>query len=110
MTDFKSEGEARKKAEEALSLLNNKEGWTIRTWNNLGWHWSLQCGAMSLNSTNQDEFYVLLSDDVKRPYGGEVFWTTHSYDKDPNKVIAQQLELARAFIAKCQAAIDSVSV
>jgi len=100
-------------AEHALSLLKSKKGWSIRVWENLGWHFSLEKKGMSVYARTDafsiiTTYHCLFSNDGRG--GGDVFWDCDNYSTDPNESIKIQIKEARKHIAKCERALRGFSV
>jgi len=49
------------------------------------------------SSVNDSRFHCLLSAD-NDGHGGEGYWTTHFFHRDPNKVVEHQMKTARQFV------------
>lgn len=70
---FKTEELAKKRADQVKAMLPRKgQGWTIRVWENLGWHWSLYNGPMSLYESNVlRQFWCGISREMHYPEKGD---------------------------------------
>lgn len=104
---FESEKQAKTTGKQKLNLLNNKKGWRVVVWENLGWHMSLVKGNLHLHySRPDDDFHAFLSENC---YGGDsMFWSSNFNHKDPNKVIEHKIKTAQAFIDGCQKIVDAL--
>lgn len=103
--------EALAAARRAIKLLRNREGWTIRVWENCGWHASIRHDYIDIN--------------ISKPFdGNEIYWTmmttskrfvgtgdTHlsvpgnKHFRDPNDALDNQLKVAEAHFADVAAAL-----
>lgn len=90
-------------------------GWTLRVWENLGWHYSATCAGMSVYPAYGGGFHTLLSAEAWKnggPGGGEVYWSglrARTF-KDPRRAVADQLQRAQVFVDRAQLAIDEVRI
>lgn len=96
-------------------------GWRLHVWQNLGWHYSVWRGALSVHvhsRTGLPSYSTLLAgappDGGQMPLGGSnVFYTRipARFQRDPNKAVAWQLRFAQKALnelaAARQSAIDS---
>lgn len=76
------------------------EGWTLRVWENVGWHFCVQNGPASVYPTfGGDLYHCLLNDeDVKGdPGAGCTAWTSHTRHTDPNIAFQTELRAARQY-------------
>ena len=87
-----------------LKDLKDSKGWKVEIKENLGWHVCLRKGSMSLY-LDDGRYHVLFCTD-KDSIGGSSVWTENYYHADPNKVLARQLRVARAYVRKCLEAIE----
>ncbi len=104
---FQSRSEALAVAKEKLRLFKSRKGWSTEVWENLGWHLSFRKGQLSLHySPMDDTFAAYLSEDH---YGGDSnFWHVPYSNKDPNKVVAHKIKVAKAFVNGCLKVIAEV--
>ena len=102
-------------ATEAANVLlrqMNTQGWNIKVWENLGWHYCLKLGdsGLSLSYCDMDATYsCLLSDRAEVLHGGMSWWLDRGSYKDPNKAVNGQLKLASEFINKLTTHVDGVT-
>lgn len=104
---FASKSEALAVGKEKLKLFATRKGWKINVWENLGWHLAFDKGHLNLHYSPEDNsFMAFLSENN---YGGDsIFWHESYSNKDPNKVIANKLRVAKAFVKRCQNVIAEV--
>lgn len=104
---FASKSEALAIGREKLKLFNSRKGWKIQVWDNIGWHLSFDKGHLNLHySPSDDTFMAYLSENH---YGGDSnFWHVPYSNKNPNKVIAHKLRVAKAFIKRCTDVVAEV--
>lgn len=105
---FDSKAQAVASAKKVKYRMDDPSQWRVEVHENLGWHWRLVRGRMSLHQSRPLigalRYWTLLSTDGKG--GGEVYWTpNHKTFLDPNEAVRFQLALARKHIRKCQKAI-----
>jgi len=104
---FSSKSEAQFVARQKLKLFKRPKGWKVNVWENLGWHLSFIKGNFDLHySPDGDYFMAFLSPD--NMHGDSIFWHENYSNKDPNKVIARKLKVAKAFVKRCQDVIAKV--
>lgn len=76
----------------ACVKLMKSEGWNTIIWENLGWHWKIQKGAMSIYK--EGKTYSSLMDDRIPGLGGALLWTLNSTRSlectDPNRLVELQ--------------------
>jgi len=100
-----TEKEANRKAEILKTQLKG-DGWTIRVWENIGWHYSLHnCGLslMEEESVERLEYWCLLASDLKYTGSGEIYWAEEESDRfhfSPHEAIEAQLKLAEEYLFK----------
>lgn len=86
---YTNKGSAQARAKHVQSLMTSK-GWKIRVWENMGWHWSLNKGWITL-SEGFGTFSTLASSDCGV---GEVYLDVIKNDfKDPNTAVEAQLSM-----------------
>jgi len=87
------------------------KGWKYRVWENLGWHYSVHNGGMTVHpSCVKGEFFTLLSSGGDLG-SGECYWTpSGTRFKDPNAAVRFQILKARKFVGRVQEAVESVAV
>ena len=89
-------------AEHLLSLMKG-DGWKLRIWENLGYHYAVYNGTLTVHTHhggNPPYFCLLNLDEING--GGEVFWTGDVGESfaDPNEAVRQQLKVVREFAYK----------
>lgn len=89
---------AHKEAAACLRALGGS-GWRIRVWENLGWHWQVNRGAMQVRGYG--EGYM-----VTTQIAGTCL-STERYYKSPRKGVLQVLKLAREIVHE---AVDQLRV
>ena len=69
------------------------KGWKLDVWENLGWHYAVYNGTLTVHATEyllgQTTYFTLLGDTERG--GGECYWTEDFSSTDPNKVVERQL-------------------
>jgi hypothetical protein len=103
----KTKSEAYREAREKRSLLKDAKKWKIGVWENLGWHWALHKGRMSLHYSD-GKFFALLASNDEYVGVGATFWSTRYHSTNPNRVVSAQLKAAKEFLNECQKSVDSV--
>ncbi len=103
----KSEAEAREQAEYCLMKMKTK-GWTVRVWENLGWHWQLRNVYIQLYPGSSGETYHILISSCLPPVGGEMYWTHNVYPAptDPNEAVAAGIREVRGHCAKVNTVME----
>lgn len=83
-------------------------GWKLVVWQNMGWHYNLQRGPITLNVSKDRQatvYWCQMTSDPKRSGYGEVFWDRCPYFRDPNRAVAAQIRIAERFAARLARAI-----
>ena len=70
--DFDTKAEAEAAARQAKQSLDMPRRWTIRVWENLGWHYALKCGIVQIY-TAFDGWHAMISGSVDEETGGCAF-------------------------------------
>lgn len=83
--------EVTRKGRVLLKLMRGK-GWKLRVWENMGWHYSVVSGPISVHPTlwsDETYYFSMISDDPKRAGGGAGIWTSSGLAtrKDPNQSV-----------------------
>ncbi|MBD3405073.1 MAG: hypothetical protein GF411_02920 [Candidatus Lokiarchaeota archaeon] len=101
--------EATKKAEALKSRLQG-QGWKIRVWENIGWHYSIENTHCNLTvSEFIGKFGVSLSDERGYP-GDPAFWhDSDDYRDDPNEAIRVKLQHCREFVDNMDVIVTEAS-
>lgn len=110
---MESKAEALSEARKAKNMLDNPRAWKIEIFENLGWHWALYCGNLSLHGHYYDlskkwNFFTLLSDG-KYHGVGEMYWSPENRGfENPQKAVNHQLKIANHFIKKVTGVVSGV--
>jgi hypothetical protein len=80
-------------------------GWKLVVHENLGWHWTLRNGKMSLSGSylgyqNPDTYHVLITDDDRHQGAGSMNWRTTENFTDPNDAVYHAIEKVKDFTEK----------
>ncbi len=90
------------------------KGWTLRIWENLGWHCAAQNKTLSVSTYKykQDRrtYSCLLASTSRTPGGGAGFWTERKRGPfyDPNDAVRYAIESARHFVDRVTAVVEAV--
>lgn len=109
---MKTKEQATRAAKKLLAKINTP-GWSIRVWENLGWHYCLEheVGGFSLsefkNSEGEMHYICLLGEDDSGP-GGSMLWTSEGSHLDPNEAIWSQVLQAQRVVYKLHNRIGSI--
>ena len=85
--NYETKAQATKAARHARALLNKPKGWKSYVFENLGWHYTLRNGPLTLHPSCNGMFFSLLSDDIQDHIGGASQWTSRFSHVNPNKVV-----------------------
>lgn len=98
--------EAEKAAERLLKLIN-RPGWSVKIWENMGWHYKAFYGYLSVFPSYGGGYLAMLS--TKRGASHSPgFWNDkNSYD-DPNEAIEEQIKVACEFVGRLSKIIYEV--
>lgn len=97
-----------------LASLMTTKGWKVRVWENMGWHYDLHNGPVSLTEhvmpTGQAPWYSCLIDSTGDGHAGLAIWTDlHAYDlvssRNPNTCVQAALDYARDAVNSLDAAL-----
>lgn len=90
-----TEKEAIRKAKEVQKRLG--QGWDIRVWRNLGWHWSLQAagGRISLYEDFSGKFFALVNLDGRSPGMGDPEVPVVPSRRDPCRAVWDAMDAIR---------------
>ncbi len=100
---YETKADARAEAARVRKRMRAPARWGIVVWENLGWHWRLQCDGMSLYEnrylSRKTRYKTLLSREAGES-GGDVNWTPDGFPEffDPQAAVDHQLELANEFV------------
>ena len=108
MDSSKTKAEARQKATAFLAKMKTK-GWKIRVHENMGWHYSLLNGGLSIHADKHKgkyTYHCMLGTD---PGSGDAIWTARGegYYPDPNKAVKFAVEYARKVIDGYAAVLEA---
>lgn len=71
---MKTRKEARERGKKVKKML--PKGWKLEIWENLGWHFKLTKGPISVSQSYDDSFHVLISDYGGHPGSGGGAWSS----------------------------------
>jgi hypothetical protein len=89
--------------QKALDSLPNKEGWTLKVQDNLGWYWTLYNGPISVYASSlPGHFHCLIAPSVEERGCGAGEWTGNSkkFCTTPWEAIQQEINIVREHIKK----------
>jgi hypothetical protein len=99
--NFKTEIEARTFGDALLPKMPSPDRWTLRVWENLGWHCSVICGPIQVWPTEMDRYHCLISDDVRHAGGGAGVWSQRNGSaKTPKGAMRKAFAAVRAYQAQ----------
>lgn len=78
------------------------KGWKIRVWENLGWHWGIHKGALSVYPSEGGVFHCMMGERIPST-GGSYLWNLPQLvdrDKDPNRLVTRQRNQCTAVMAQ----------
>lgn len=105
-----TKAEATKRAA-ALKRRVKGKGWTVIIHENLGWHFCLHLGGLSLyehrSMFDKPSYSTLLSDMGGHGGGAQQFYTRQHF-KDPNQAVRNQLVLARRWTDNVNKIVEAV--
>jgi len=99
--------QAQRKAKALVRKMRNPKGWKTRVWENLGWHYCIEKGAVSVWSSFDGTFFCMISSDVECPGSGLGMWTTTYHSKDPNVALRMEAASAREVLDRLIKAVES---
>lgn len=101
------------KAGRALLRRMRGKGWKVSVWENIGWHYSVVSGPVSLSPVCGGRFMCLISDSPDRAGSGLASWTEHGagekYMRDPNKAVRRALRYMRDVIERYDECLQAAS-
>ncbi len=102
--------EATAHGEKLLAKMKGK-WWKLRVHENLGWHYCVFNGALSIHQSNDGRYGALLSNIDEGRYcgGGLAVWNDGKYYIDPNRAVLNQLAKAKAHVEQLLDVVDAVS-
>lgn len=92
-----------KEYERAISKSNRLQkkmgpGWKTRVWENLGWHYKLTRGPISLSESG-GEYIALINDDPNVARGGLSLWTDLSKrSRDPKEAVRSAVKYMQKIV------------
>lgn len=101
-----TEALARAYAKKALKRMRTK-GWTIRTWDNLGWHWTLWRPHIQVRQGLGGTFSAGVSEH-EDGVGTPAYWYNGNSYADPNKAVEMAVREAQKHVAECNLIIAQV--
>lgn len=115
MASFDIASAATNRAKSVRARMLSPDSWTVRVWENMGWHWSLICGNVSLHEDLDGKFWAMVSYDEDDAGVGVSAWTnpdTPSMDKilresdilaDPQEAVDEAVKLVREYLERVDA-------
>lgn len=98
-----TKGQAKEAGNELLELID-EEGWEIRIWENLGWHYCAKKGHLSVYPTITGKYRASFS--TKRGDSATpTYWADRKSYNDPMEAVIAQLRKALEFINSRQAIV-----
>ena len=100
----KSTKNAARQAGRRLITKMNSKGWKLRVWENMGWHYSIRKGAVTLYETiymsGEKVYDTLMSSST--PGAGEMYYDPRQKNfTDPNEAYFHQLRVASNHAREC---------
>ncbi len=93
-------------------LLQNKlgKGWKIKVWGNLGWQYHVEKGCISVmpSGSDSEEYWCLISDNIKDASFGTSAFNYSFQDKDPQKVVLEGVKIVKKYFNKISTINDFV--
>jgi len=82
------------------------KGWKIRVSDNIGWHYSIHNGYITVYESRPGTYHALMGD-VKDGFGGLAVWTPIvNYGKNPNEVVVRTLNAAKKYVEGLYSVVD----
>lgn len=83
--------------------------WKARVYENLGWHYSLQRGPITLYE-REKEYSALIDDRLEDPVGGLALWTNDVSKRysDPKKAVIAAIKQVEEVVMKHNGIFDSL--
>jgi len=99
-------------AREVRAKMKTK-GWRVRVFENLGWHWNLFNGYITLSGdgcgvTKSVKYSAMMADSLP-PGGSPNFWYPgpgKGYFKDPNKAVDYVFKSAKQFVREVHSVVE----
>ena len=99
-------------ARKTLSKMRKPGRWRINVFENLGWHWDLASGYITLSGDYYDsgtsQFSAMMADTLP-PCGSPHYWYPgpgKGYFKDPNKAVDYVLRHAERFVKNVNSVVS----
>jgi len=96
--NFETKKEAKAAGKKLLKKMKGK-GWKLRVWENMGWHYCVHNGGLSVypcRSKGMTKFHAMLSEDCFSDLG---IWSFGFYASvDPNKAVQNKIKDARKVV------------
>lgn len=100
-----SKAAATREGKKLLAKMQGK-GWKLEVWENLGWHFGVRNGALSV-IVSGDRYSTLMSDEADG-VGGAPIWFVRRWFRDPNAAVRAQLRVCREFLKRCDTLVSAV--
>jgi hypothetical protein len=85
------------------------KGWKLRVWENLGWHYSIYAGALSIHVNHylrRVRYSSLMADRASEHIYGSSLWTDNESYGDPNRAARAAVQLAEGVMANLTKVLD----
>jgi hypothetical protein len=91
-------------------LLKKMKGgpWRLRVWENLGWHYSVDCAEGALSVSDYGGEYSAMLANVGCSHSGSYDWIDPRRYRDPNIAVRNQLRLAKQFVQRVHGWVTAV--
>ena len=94
-------------------LLRRMEGtgWKLRVWENIGWHYEVQNGGISIDEMrccDGRNVYLAYLHEGDTHGGGSAFWHTGRECGDPNLAVWAQLKHAQKFVTYLRDSLEAL--
>lgn len=88
----------------ALLARMKGQGWKLEVWENLGWHYRVYAGPLSVSEKRdrspEFRYSAMMSERPDDHIGGSYAWYGDTHSSDPNRTARKQLEIAEAALAR----------
>lgn len=90
-----------------LGMLDGN-GWEIRIWENMGWHYKAVNSYLSVQPSivNDNKYYATLGTEQLGRGGTPGYWVTTKAYNDPMEAVINQLRIAAEFVRSRMAIVD----
>jgi hypothetical protein len=105
--------EATKQGRQLLKRMQGS-GWKLDVWKNIGWHFCVRNGGMSIYANGGGildrawSFSVLLAGNDEDSCGGLAVWALHKSFSDSNLAVLAQLKRAQQYVSGLQGGLDAL--